>query len=241
MTSSISFIPLDRKYPHLEGYATDIACFLYRNRELVSRYYNLMKVSGRWTVSNGKQKVREWCERNFKRDRGQDIDEFRALLIRFFDLCGSDEEVVKLRGLIPEKLVEFIFRHRFRNSSEVVLETGCEVLVNGNPVRYYLTEQEKKRTVDVGVLERSDPIAEFVEIKCLPLSFQNKDIQYLRILSSVLKGTGIRFGIFLVSLSDADYIRICLDSEKLWEETDKFHLYGNDNLYELMNRTVTAA
>lgn len=223
--SRVTFKTLDRKHPHLEQTAMNIAIFLMNHRSLIHDYHQFMKVSTSWQKETFRRELDVWFAHKYKRVRAQDHHDFKKLLYEYGEVCSNQVEIEKMRGLVPERLSELVFQDL---CAPDIISAGAEVAIDGRPVRYSINSDEKKRTVDVGW--KSAASTHFAEVKCSPRTFRQKDICYLRLLHEKMKEAELAYQTYLVSLDEKDYLRLSLEELQLWDSGDQFILWGKAEL-----------
>lgn len=226
----VTFSTSDRKYPHLEPTANKFALFLLNNKSMLDDYNKFLKISPTWGKNTYKEEIDKWFGRSYRRSKAKDHLDFKELIIEFFDKCNDDEEIKKMRGLVPEKLIETIFAHKYFGTS-VMMRVGAKVYVDGVLVRYYINQDEKKSTVDIGTWDNER--AQFVEIKCSPRTFRSKDVEYLRKLAARMQQSALRYETYLVSLYEREFLQSYLEEECLWDHADHFLLIGKNEIFNL--------
>ncbi len=244
----ISFKDSDYRYPHLENKADEIANFIKSSKFIMQLFLELMQA----TVSIDHEKYKTFLPGYFKRliknrkTEAPDVLKFEELAYEFFSVCNSKEEVLKMRGLVPEKVFEDIFQQRHKEKS-CRIGFGVSVWIDGekvvyDPERPYEDRKDSdvfRQTVDGAYWDGN--FGEFAEIKLKPESFKTKDIGYLRKLSGKLGAKDINFIIFLVAFGNKDLIyrqlvRLGLSS-KVEELESEFNLVG---IHELDNLKIAA-
>lgn len=238
----ISFEKSDYEYPDLEPVADEIASFLYESSSyILDMFIEFMRTSDKVSLSNYKTFAQKWF--SFIKNRkkaASDIVKLEELCHLFFEVCNKESEVKKMRGLVPEKLFERVFKKR-HSGKDCSIGYGVKVLINGNPIvhRPLNTFENKndsdknRQTVDAGFWDGN--AGEFAEIKLQPHAFQTKDIKYLRVLADELCNNSISHTIFLVALGNKDLIRHKLTRLGLIgeENSNEFTLIGKDELFQL--------
>lgn len=237
---TVRFVKSDFSYPHLEEAASEIASFLYEYRSpvIVRTFIEFMRVNIRITLKNYKPFTDKFFSKVIKNRRKAppDLLQLEKLCNRLFEACESDDEIIKMRGLIPEKLFGMIFekRHYGKNCN---IGYGAKVLINGKVIEYqpkkpFKTEDDSdqpRKTIDAGFWDGD--FGEFVEIKLSPLAFQTKEIKYLKLLESELQKDDLPHTIFLVALENKDLIKHRLKRLNLYY--DNFVLVGKEELFDL--------
>lgn len=238
----INFYESDWPNEKLENYAREIADFLYKNKGQLEHFNNLMLISSSWSKANYANQLQGWTaiRRRRKKIAAPDTEQLIRLVKGFFEICESNEEIRKLRGLVPEKLLEKIFNDRYVGT---VCKTGYGkgVALDGRELKYecpapFETAEDcdkNRQSVDAGMWDGT--YGEFVEVKFSPQAFQTKDINYLRFLAEELKAGSVEHAIFLVSMGDKNLIRKRLEFIHKWTEFE-FILIGRDELFEMHNR-----
>jgi hypothetical protein len=242
MTREIEFEKSDYEYPKLETFADEFASFLYkRSSYIFGVFVDFMRTSGTVTLAKHKRFIQTFFVHFKKRGKNTapDILQLEELCNNFFSICNSDDEVRKMRGLIPEKLFEKIFEQRHKGKA-CTIGYGVKVLINGEAVIYNPPEKYKhkedsdgyRQTVDAGFWDGYN--GEFAEIKLQPHAFQTKDINYLSFLAEMLKASDIAYSIFLVTLGNKELIQKKLERLGLINEgTQDFVLIGRGELFQL--------
>jgi len=198
MDKKVTLKRTDKSIESLEKPADCVAEFLYYNYCYIDKFNDLMRISKYWDRTQRVCKLKEW-ETSIKKQRNKkDNDEnFINLMKEIFQKCRNDDYFKKIRGLIPEKLVERLFA--IRSSEAIQLSFGCCVTINGEKIEYYKLN-EQKTTVDVGAIYKT--FGEFAEVKLTPLSLHEKDTAYLKLLIEALKNNGIKHKVFIITLDD---------------------------------------
>jgi len=239
----VTFEKSDYDYPHLKKVATEIASFLERSGPYIFKIFiEFMRTNINYTVINYKTEMQKWFSVLIKNPKTPppDILKLKVLCKRFFEVCKTDDEIGKMRGLVPEKLFELVFEKR-HEGKKCNIGYGVKVLINGKPVLYrprtsFETKEDSdgnRQTVDAGFWDGS--IGEFAEIKLHPFAFRTKDINYLKLLVNNLDNNDILYRIFLVTLGNKDLIKQKLQRLNLIDEEldKKFILIGKDEFFQL--------
>lgn len=111
----VTFEKSDYDYPHLEKVATEIASFLERSSPYIFNIFiDFMRTNIKFTVRNYKSEVQRWFSVLIKNPKTAppDILKLEYLCKRFLEVCQTDDEIGKMRGLVPEKLFELVFKKR---------------------------------------------------------------------------------------------------------------------------------
>lgn len=238
----INFIPKDHRYEHLDNLANDIAHFLKKYTSKLEKFSEFMRISSSWSKNNYHNKMDQWKSSFIRRRKSAAIDtiEFAEFMEKIYLVCNNDEELKKMRGLIPEKLIENIYQIRFYGISPLKLEYGCKVSIDGNQVIYTpdfsyensIDSDERKVTVDIGKWDGKK--AEFVEIKLSPESFHSKDINYLLKLRQKMNNVELDHDIFLISFGNKDAIEGKLEQIGISQLQD-FYFIFRDEIFSLEN------
>lgn len=239
--NSITFSPSDYSYPNLEPLADDIANFLYKHKSKIADFCELMRISGNWDKSNYKNQLLRWESSKVGRRRKNAAADTLQLIDychSFFDICTNKQEIDKMRGLVPEKLVEKIFSLRYKDKSYEDMGFGVVVNINNQPIEYhcrspYSNQEDSdgyRQSVDAGVWDGS--IGEFAEVKFRPQAFHTKDIKYLQLLASSLSSKGINYQIFLICFDDKNLTEEKLKTLNLWS-AGEFILIGREEVFDL--------
>lgn len=238
----ITFEESDYEYPHLEVVADEIASFLYESSSYIFNIFiDFMRTSINFRVDNYKSLVQKWFSVPIKnrKNAAPDILKLEEICECFFEVCQTDEEITKMRGLVPEKLFELIFEKR-HTGKDCTIGYGVKVLIDGKTILYrpekpFVPENDSdgnRQTVDAGFWDGS--VSEFAEVKLQPCAFQTKDVKYLKLLADELNGNNIPYTIFLVALGDKDLIRKKLQRLDLINKvSEEFILIGKDELFQL--------
>jgi hypothetical protein len=242
VNKKIEFKRSDYEYPDLEAGADEIALFLFESSSyILNKFVDFMRTSSNVNLGNYKQFIQKWFSNDIKSKKKApaDIVRLSELCGRFFEVCKHDDEIKKMRGLVPEKLFEKIFEKR-HNGKDCSIGYGVKVLINGNavvykPLKIFETDEDSdkyRQTVDAGFWDGHS--GEFAEIKLQPHAFHTKDINYLRELADKLYSNSISYTIYLVTLDDKDLIRHKLIRLGLIgdEDSHEFILLGKEELFQ---------
>lgn len=134
----ITFEKSDYESPHLEVVADEIASFLYESSSYIFNIFiDFMRTSINFRVDNYKSLVQKWFSVPIKNRKkaAPDILKLEELCECFFEVCQTNEEITKMRGLVPEKLFELIFEKR-HNGKDCTIGYGVKVLINGKAILY---------------------------------------------------------------------------------------------------------
>ncbi|OZQ62778.1 hypothetical protein CA600_21175 [Paenibacillus sp. VTT E-133280] len=235
----INFFYSDRPYPTLEPVAGQIADFLYRYQGQLPNFIDFMRISSSWRKNDYKNKLQSWASRKRGRKRvaATDIEMLINSAENFFNVCETDEEIKKIRGLIPEKLVEKVLNNRYMGKA-CKMGFGKGVEIDGEEIKYiclaaYRGEEdsdENRQSVDAGVWDGNR--GEFIEVKFSPGAFHSKDINYLRLLKEKLDDAELLHTVYLISLGDKNLTRKKLESIDKWNDSE-FVIIGSDELFQL--------
>ncbi len=237
----ISFQREDYIYPNLEPSADEIAQFILSNQIFFEDFCEFLRYSGSWKKQNCREKLISLRSLKYrKKSRDPRVIEYFRLIEQFFYVCNNDNDIKKMRGLVPEKLLEKIFTNRYL-AKKNVQECGCSVSIEGNLVRYIcpnpfkndIDSDDNKLTVDVGIWDGQ--IGEFTEIKVSPDAFHTKDIKYLRLLAHELTSKEIQYKVYLVALQKKDLTQERLVSLSAYREGE-FELIGREEVFELSGK-----
>ncbi|MEH7885636.1 hypothetical protein V7654_15155 [Bacillus sp. JJ1609] len=247
--NKITFSPSDFPNPGLEPVADQIASFLFKYKSKFGDFCELMRFSGNWSISNYKSQLQKWessiIGRRGRKNAAPDTLQLIDLCHTFFSICSSDDELRKMRGLVPEKLIEKVFSLRY-NGRPHNIGYGVIVNVNGQPVRYQCSNpydhgaedsDRNRQTVDAGAWDGN--IGEFAEIKFRPEAFHTKDIKYLRTLAQRLVSDKIDYKIFLICFDDKNLTAEQLKKLHLWTESE-FILIGRNEVFDLQQSSYAA-
>lgn len=234
----IVFEESDYKYPRLEPLAEEIADFLIKFRSKFKDFCEFMRISSTWTLTNYNPRLERWASTYVgpKKRAAADSIKLAELTSNIFDVCKTQDDINKIRGLIPEKIFERVFDDRHSNK-ECNIDYGVKVKVDGELVIYstseiYETPEDSNKTrvtVDAGFWDGEE--GEFIEIKFNPEAFHTKDINYLRELSKKLTSKNLEYCIYLVSFGDKSLTKYKLESLGLWELDNEFVLLGRDEIF----------
>lgn len=237
--NKINFFPSDIHIPHLEITANDIANFLIKFKGQLRYFTELMRLSSPWKKSDYHNQLEKWIAS--KRGRKKYVAPDTQLLFdcsrKFFETCNNDAEILKMRGLVPEKLVEKIFKERY-NGKVCRMGYGKGVEIEGKRIIYSCTNpyeidgdsNGRRQSVDAGVWDGH--LGEFVEVKFNPEAFHTKDINYLKLLILELQNSNCNHIIYLISMGDKNLTMSRLRSLNLWSDSE-FKLIGADELFTL--------
>ncbi|GAA0431833.1 hypothetical protein GCM10008983_05540 [Lentibacillus halophilus] len=239
----VTFEKSDYESPQLESLANEIASFLYHaSPYILDRFVDFMRTSSGITFDNYKGFIQKWFAPLIKggKKAPPDIKRLKELCYYFFDICSTDDEIRKMRGLVPEKLFEIIFEKR-NEGKDCNIGYGAKVLVNNKTVIYkpstpFETKEDsdqRRQTVDAGSWDGQE--GEFAEVKLQPNAFHTKDIRYLRLLAKKLDDSNICYCVFLITLNDKGLIWHRLNRLGLFsgEDSTEFLLIGKDELFQL--------
>lgn len=236
----VTFEKSDYEYPDLEVVAVKIANFLYTHKSKLKDFSEFMRVSGSCNMDNYKSFVQRWSSGYVGRQKkaAPDTIKLAELASEFFNVCKSNDDIKKIRGLVPEKLFERIFEER-HNGVECNIGYGSKVIVAGSAVIYIASDvketpddsDKNRRTVDAGFWDGEN--GEFVEIKFSPEAFHTKDINYLRLLSDRLATNQLNYSIYLVCLDHKNNTKRKLERLGLWQGENEFILIGRDEIFLL--------
>lgn len=228
-TDVISFEVKDWVYPNLEPVAKDLALFIHRHKSLMGDLNSFMRISSTWW-RNGKQTEmfniwRNGYVPNPKRTTPDKIQLAEKLQI-VKNVCETQEDWNKMRGLIPEKVFEIYFNHKHGSYTR---EYGAQVLIHGQRVSYKKPQNDgttaSRITVDAGSWDGT--CGEFVEVKFQPEGFNETDLGYLNLLEEKLMHHDINHCIFLVSFDkDISYVKSRLEGKSLLPTDSKFKILG---------------
>ncbi|MCA1010374.1 hypothetical protein [Halobacillus halophilus] len=238
----ICFATSDWPTPTLDPVAEKIADLLYSSSFLVEKFADLMRISEPRNLQNYKPVLKMWSDKMVGRRKkaAADVKKLAALAEDFFSVCSTDDELLKMRGLVPEKLFEKIFEERHKDK---ICKTGygVKVVLDGKEIKYRPAsvmidkenndEDKPKQSVDAGFWDGAN--GEFVEIKLSPRSYQTKDVKYLKLLAAELTTGKVPFVIFLVTLDNKDLTEYRLKELSLDLKTSEYLLVGRDELFEL--------
>lgn len=234
----VTFIPLDYYYPKLDKFAITVANFLINNKSQFSKFCEFMRISSTWDISNYMNKFQKWASkvRGRKKHIPSDTQQLIDIALDIYRICDNRSEIQKLRGLIPEKLMQKIFLKRYL-SKKINHGYGAMVNIDGKNVLYRCTSQydngidkdTDKSTIDVGIWDGLK--GEFAEVKLSPQVIYTRDIKYLRILSGECNNSGINHEIYLVALDqDREFIQYQLEGLNLWDKNE-FTLIGSNDIF----------
>ncbi len=239
MINRISFQRLDYPLPALEPFAEEFADFLLVTPTYFIDFCEFLRFSTGWKKANYRERFDSWKRLKIGRTNLKNLNtqKFVEFVDRFFSTCQNDRDIEKMRGLVPEKLLEKIFQIRY--SSKIHKQDhGCSVLIDGEEVKYICPNpydigddsDKNRRTVDIGAWDGIN--GEFAEIKVSPDSFHTKEIKYLRLLADKLKVNDINHKVYLIALKERQ-----LTQERLAQLTEyidgEFDLIGRDEILTL--------
>lgn len=235
----ITFQKCDIIVPHLDPLANEIADFLILNTHKFEVFCEFLRYSTGWQKNNYQSKLSTWKKLRFGRKSSPASDEkkFISFIDKFFQVCKNDDDIKKMRGLVPEKLMERIFNLRDQ-AKKRDFETGCIVAVDGTNIIYICSapynngddSDGTKKTVDIGIWDGL--LGEFSEIKVSPDSFHTKDIKYLRFLAENLQSNNIDYKIYLIALKEKELTKKRLSLLTSYIEGE-FMLIGRDDILGL--------
>lgn len=237
----INFFESDRHIDRLDKVAEKVADFLFNNRNRMLSFTDLMRISSSWDKKNYTNNLQRWgaSVRGRKKVKVPDTEAFIAVVNEFFNVCENNQELKKIRGLVPEKLIEMIMNKR-HNDKICKIEFGKGVEIDSERVIYecsnpYTTAEDSDRnrqSVDAGFWDGK--LGEFIEVKFNPEAFHTKDINYLRKLNSKLKDSDIEHKLYLVSFGEKTLTQKKLESLEKWI-VDEFVIIGKEELFNLEN------
>lgn len=241
MLSLVDFRTLDVINDYLVTEAEKLADFLVNNKSMLSIYCTLMRTNVRWKRDNFMNHYNKWKSVMLGKSKNPAADkkQLAALVLSLYRACKNNADISRVRGLVPEKILEKLFNKRHQDKT-CKLYFGAQVIVQGVPVEYVCLEpydngfedsDKSKKTVDVGFWDGS--IGEFSEIKFSPEGFHTKDIKYLNTLASCLDNCSLCYRLYLIALDEKELIRSKLLRLNLWD--DKFTLIGKEEIYSLQN------
>ncbi|WP_432702218.1 hypothetical protein [Lysinibacillus sphaericus] len=225
--NTITFQDSDFNKKALTILAEKIAENVRKSIGRITKLNEFLKKSGNWVVGNHKASLERW--KSFVLGRrpkkaAADVVEFVDLIESIFSVCTCQDDWLKMRGLIPEKLFEPYFQSK--NSGKLV-GFGVNVLINGNKVHYKPNTADSRQTVDAGSWDEN--FGEFVEIKFQPTAFQEKDIGYLTLLESQLDNNNIPHKIKLLTFDDVSTTRKLLIAENLIADNTRFEILSHES------------
>lgn len=235
----IDFFTSDTYYKHLDLIACEIANFLFQHRSQLFLFKELMRLSAKWTKADYKKLLEQWIasKKGRKKTFASDTLGLFEYSNKFFSVCKNDNEILKMRGLVPEKIVEKIFNERY--SGKICrMGYGKGVEIEGKRIVYTCASPYSKdgdsdrnrQSVDAGVWDGNK--GEFVEVKFNPEAFHTKDINYLRLLILELKESQCDHIIYLISMGNKKLTEERLISLNILENSE-FRLIGGEELFEL--------
>lgn len=220
----ITFEPSDIKRPALDALAKEIATAVLKYRSRNEDITVFLRRSGN-TLESYNRFYKQWSAQFNKRKHPADVLEFSALLGKIGTVCADDKDWKKLRGLIAESLFEPFFDKKHSGSLKGY---GVKVLIDGVPVLYrpaVITETDRNRqSVDAGAWDGE--VGEFVEVKFSPNAFQEKDINYLKLLEQHLEEKEIKHEIVLATFDDIIMTKGELKDKNLIDDSSKFKIIG---------------
>lgn len=237
----ITFERKDGVYPRLESAAEKIAEFLYAYKSRIQEFCDLMRISSNWSKSNYKNELAKWASMTKgrrKKNVAPDTEQLVVSAYLFFDTCQDNQEIRKMRGLVPEKLVEKIFLLRYQGKTRNQ-GFGALVTLDKEDIKYICEapydkgpedSDKNRQTVDAGAWDGKK--GEFIEVKFNPEAFHTKDIRYLRLLASELKNKELNHSIYLIAMDDKNLTEQRLKHLDLWE-SGEFILVGREEIFEL--------
>lgn len=230
-TNIVTFLPSDWEHKKLEGLAEDISAHVWAGRGRIIDLNNFLKKSGKWQLGKHQDHLQKWKSvylgRNPKKAAHDKII-FTRLIESIFITCSSQDDWLKMRGLIPEKLYE---RHFSSIHKGKAMGFGKKVNINGKDVIYQptiITEDDRKRqSIDAGAWDGT--FGEFVEIKFQPTAFRIKDIGYLNLLERKLDEEDIRHIIKLLTFDEVKTTKNLLIAENLLSEDTRFDIISHES------------
>ncbi|HEF5063590.1 TPA: hypothetical protein SAQ65_002580 [Bacillus cereus] len=237
----VNFRRTDYSYPLLEPAADKIADFLYTYKSRVREFCDLMRISSGWSKADYPNKLSRWASFALGKRKKTEPPDTKQLIesaYLFFDTCQNDNDIKKMRGLVPEKLVEKIFAQRYEGK-QCHKGFGAVVKVDGQDVKYRclspynngpIDSDGNRQTVDAGAWDGTK--GEFIEVKFNPEAFHTKDIRYLQELASELKSKGLDYLIYLIAMDNKELTETRLKHLGFWVPGE-FVLIGREEVFEL--------
>lgn len=223
----ITFEPSDIKRLTLEALAKEIATAVLKYRSRIVDITAFLKRSGN-TLDTYSKFYKMWSSQFNKRKHPADVLEFSSLLGEIGTVCTNDSDWQKLRGLLAESLFEPYFEKKHAGS---VRGYGVIVLIDGEPVLYrpeVITDTDRNRqSIDAGAWNGEQ--GEFVEVKFSPSAFQEKDINYLKLLEKSLEDKDVEHKIVLATFDDIIITKGELVSKNLIDGSSKFEIIGQED------------
>ncbi|SFM39182.1 hypothetical protein [Pelosinus propionicus] len=239
MIDRINFEPSDYRYDHLEPTAEEIANFLIKFQSKFSTFCEFLRLSAKWEKASYRNELNKWqaAIKGRRKPVAFDTQLFSDLIEAFFGVCLNDNDIKKMRGLVPEKLLNKIFQDR-HNGKEIKDGYGCIVAIDGRRIEYIcaspFNDREdsdlNRKTVDVGTWDGNK--AEFLEVKVSPMGFHTKDIKYLNLLAQEMKKVELGYDVYLVALDDKELTRSRLNCLSDYVE-NSFSLIGREEIFSL--------
>ncbi|WP_100010118.1 hypothetical protein [Lentibacillus sediminis] len=240
----VTFVKSDYDYPQLEKVADDFALFLFNaSPSILGIFVEFMRTSTPVSFHDYKPFNQKFFSKLIKNEKKAppDIKKLRDFCHLFFETCQTDDEIKKMRGLVPEKLFEKIFNKRHESKDNCHIDYGVKVLINNKAVYYkpdnpFETEEDidkPRQSVDAGFWDGHE--GEFAEVKLQPHAFRTKDIGYLRLLAEKLNENDISYCIFLVAFNNKELITSQLERLQLIskDNASEFSLIGTKELFQL--------
>jgi len=232
MKVEIEFHSSDWKHPQLESVAESIAQYIFKYKRSIGDLNSFMRVSGDWWKKGiHKSEFQRWISAYIpNRKKGAaDKLKFAKLLDELMNICETEKDWDKMRGLIPEKIFERHFSEKHKS-----VTTGYGVVVSINQVKVLYKPQVSneedgfRRTVDAGSWDGQ--YGEFVEVKFQPEGFTVKEFGYLQLLENKLDAAGADHQIYLVAFDDPDFMKRRLMQRGLLRENSRFKLLGHQDI-----------
>lgn len=226
----ITFESSDIKRPTLEALAKEIATAVLKYRSRIADITAFLKRSGN-TLDSYNRFYKMWSSQFNKRKSPADVLQFSSLIGKIGTVCTSNKDWQKLRGLLAESLFEPYFEKKHAGSLKGY---GVIVLIDGEPVLYrpeVTTETDRNRqSIDAGAWNGEQ--GEFVEVKFSPSAFQEKDINYLKLLEQRLEDKEIAHKIILATFDDVIITKGELVSKNLIDDSSKFEIIGQEDFVQ---------
>lgn len=221
MFARISFERTDRKKTSHVQIAGRLAEFLVGHEGYIDKFFRLLRhTPDKVCIGDGKKKfMTEAVEPHLKyfrekRSKSQADEDYISLIEKAMEVCKNVDDINELRGLIPEHILECIYKQAGLSAKIWVHKMGCVVSIDSKPVRCADPEDryDTRQTVDFGCWNCEQQYGIFIEAKVAPDSFGKLDALYLnelrkRLEAANLGGQHSEYLIFLFAIDSREYVK----------------------------------